>query len=118
MSDYGGSYSGFRLEQDGPVLTCLFNRPEVLNAYNPDIYAEISRLCKAVGLDKNIRVVIVTGEGSAFCVGGNVKKFVSGETDTALRFSAIDSTDALGSPTINRLSEMERISLRVRGSTM
>jgi enoyl-CoA hydratase len=81
-TELGGPYAGFRLEREGPVLRCVFNRPELLNAFDPEIFDEIARLCKVVGPDKDIRVVIVTGEGKAFCVGGNVKKFASGETDS------------------------------------
>jgi enoyl-CoA hydratase len=98
MSDVQDSYSGFRLERDGPVLTCLFNRPEKLNAYHPDIYGEITRMCAAVGPDRDIRVVIVSGEGKAFCVGGDVKKFASGETDSAalVRQSLLNHTEHRG----------------------
>ena len=72
------SYPGLRLEKDGPILVCRFDDA----AYAPDVHNSIARFASAIGTDRDVRVVVVTGTGSVFNRGGNVKKFASGETDT------------------------------------
>lgn len=64
------------LEQtrDGAIVTLRMNRPETRNALTePSQMAEFVDACEAIGADLSIKVVILTGAGSAFCAGGNVK---------------------------------------------
>jgi enoyl-CoA hydratase/carnithine racemase len=62
------------VERDGPIVTATINRPEQRNAISgaEDMDA-IERLCADVAADPGVRAVILTGAGSAFCAGGNVK---------------------------------------------
>ena len=60
--------------RDGPVLTARLNRPESRNALTePAHMQEIEDLCRAIGKDRSVKVMVLTGEGSAFCAGGNIK---------------------------------------------
>ncbi|MEM0976063.1 MAG: crotonase/enoyl-CoA hydratase family protein [Pseudomonadota bacterium] len=62
-------------DQDGPVLTLTMNRPEERNALStPDIFDAFEDACRRIEQDLSIRVVILTGAGTAFCAGGNVKQ--------------------------------------------
>jgi enoyl-CoA hydratase/carnithine racemase len=61
----------FTVTDDG-VATILLNRPERMNAFTFDMidaWAEALRQCRK---DQNVKVVVVTGAGSAFCSGGDV----------------------------------------------
>jgi enoyl-CoA hydratase/carnithine racemase len=60
--------------RDGPVAVWTLNRPEQLNAFSrpEDMYA-FEDACEEVRADPSIRVVVLTGAGSAFCAGGDVK---------------------------------------------
>lgn len=62
------------VERDGPVVTWTLNRPEQRNAFSSqdDMFA-VEDACEAVRADTSVRVVILTGSGSAFCAGGDVK---------------------------------------------
>jgi enoyl-CoA hydratase/carnithine racemase len=61
-------------ERDGPIVTMTLNRPEERNAIStPENIEEIRAFCSNVESDVSIKAVIVTGAGSAFCAGGNVK---------------------------------------------
>ncbi|MEZ5657487.1 MAG: crotonase/enoyl-CoA hydratase family protein [Burkholderiaceae bacterium] len=63
-----------RYEQDGPVVTLTLNRPEDRNALsNPAQWGEIVDACARIRADESVRAVILTGAGSAFSAGGNVK---------------------------------------------
>ncbi len=56
------------------IAVLTLNRPEIRNAISDDrIVDEIVAACRAAQENLDIRVMIVTGEGSAFCAGGNIK---------------------------------------------
>ena len=66
--------SALLLEKDGPVVTLTINRPETRNPLGEegdgDLFAEA---CARINADREIRCAILTGAGSAFSAGGNVK---------------------------------------------
>lgn len=60
--------------QDGAVVTLILNRPETRNPISdPDMIAAIEDACTRINRDGSVRVLILTGAGSAFSSGGNVK---------------------------------------------
>jgi enoyl-CoA hydratase/carnithine racemase len=62
------------VERHGAVLTARLNRPETRNALTePAHMQEIEDLCRAIHKDRTVNVLVLTGEGSTFCAGGNVK---------------------------------------------
>lgn len=58
--------------RDGVAVITL-NRPEARNAFSPDMSAALRRLIPVCGADESIRALLVTGAGTAFCAGGDVK---------------------------------------------
>jgi 2-(1,2-epoxy-1,2-dihydrophenyl)acetyl-CoA isomerase len=60
------------VDKDG-ILTITLNRPEVYNALNDDITFELQDAFKAAAKDEQVRVVVLTGEGKAFCSGQDLK---------------------------------------------
>lgn len=58
--------------KDG-VATLTLNRPDVYNALNDEITFELQDAWKAVAKDDAVRVVVLTGEGKAFCSGQDLK---------------------------------------------
>ncbi len=62
-------------EQEGAVVTVTLNRPETRNAITePDMVEGVLAACARVAADPGVRAVIVTGAGTAFCSGGNIKE--------------------------------------------
>jgi enoyl-CoA hydratase/carnithine racemase len=62
------------IERDGPIATITLNRPDERNAISrPEYIQEIRDFCADATRDTSLKAVIVTGAGSAFCAGGNVK---------------------------------------------
>ena len=61
-------------EQSGAIVTLTLNNPDERNALtSPSQWAEIVNACERIGRDISVKAVILTGAGSAFCAGGNVK---------------------------------------------
>ena len=62
------------IERDGPVVTVTLNRPQERNAISDTASVEqIETFCREATADPSIRAVVLTGAGSAFSAGGNVK---------------------------------------------
>jgi 2-(1,2-epoxy-1,2-dihydrophenyl)acetyl-CoA isomerase len=74
MSVQEGEYCGFRtlIEEPG-VLIVTFNRPESLNASTAPMKRDLVEILTQTQMDDAIRVVIFTGEGSAFWAGDDLK---------------------------------------------
>ena len=58
---------------EGHVAILSFNRPERRNALSDTMYDGFARVLPAIAEREDIRVLMLTGEGGAFCAGGDVK---------------------------------------------
>ena len=70
-------YNSLLFQIENGVGTITLNRPEVYNALNEELSAELIDALKKANKDDSIRVVVLTGAGKAFCSGqdlGDVKK--------------------------------------------
>jgi enoyl-CoA hydratase/carnithine racemase len=61
-----------RYERDGPVATITYDRPEKLNAINAALRADLNAAWERFRDDDDAWVGIVTGAGTAFCVGADL----------------------------------------------
>jgi enoyl-CoA hydratase/carnithine racemase len=62
-------------EKSGPRATVRLNRPDVLNAFSFRMLRELARAFEDASWDDEIRVVVVTGTGRAFCVGADLREW-------------------------------------------
>jgi enoyl-CoA hydratase/carnithine racemase len=63
-----------KIEQEGAVVTATLNRPEQRNTLTePAHMHEFVELCARLSHDPHVKVLVLTGAGTAFCAGGNVK---------------------------------------------
>ena len=60
-------------ERVGHVAVLTFNRPERRNALSGGVYRGFANALPVIAEDPDLRVVMVTGAGNAFCAGGDVK---------------------------------------------
>lgn len=61
-------------DKDGAVVTLTLNRPDERNALSTQAqWDELAAACAAIQADESVKAVILTGAGSAFSAGGNVK---------------------------------------------
>jgi len=67
----------FNYEQtNSGVATITLNRPERLNALTFDGYRELTDTFASLRQNEDVRVVVITGAGRAFCSGGDVKEII------------------------------------------
>jgi 2-(1,2-epoxy-1,2-dihydrophenyl)acetyl-CoA isomerase len=66
-------YEAILVRNAGPVATVTMNRPEALNFLDPIMAQEIESALADFEKDEEVRAVIITGAGRAFCAGGDVK---------------------------------------------
>jgi enoyl-CoA hydratase/carnithine racemase len=66
----------FIYEVEDGVATITFDRPDKLNALTFEIYAQLRDLMLELRRDDQVRVVIITGGGRAFCAGGDLYKII------------------------------------------
>jgi 2-(1,2-epoxy-1,2-dihydrophenyl)acetyl-CoA isomerase len=59
--------------RDGAVMTLTINRPEMLNALNPDTARALRSAIESAARDAAVGAIILTGSGRAFCAGADLK---------------------------------------------
>lgn len=55
------------------IATVTLHRPEVHNAFNDALIAELTETFRALADDTSVRVVVLAGEGKSFCAGADLK---------------------------------------------
>ena len=63
------SHEYIRSETVGGVARITFNRPDVLNSFHTAMSVEVRAALLAAGADDEVRTVLLTGAGRAFCAG-------------------------------------------------
>ena len=66
---------GYAQSSNG-IATITLNRPERLNALTFDVYRELTDTFASLRENEQVRVVVITGAGRAFCSGGDVKEII------------------------------------------
>lgn len=60
------------LEKEEKLLRITLNRPEVHNAFNARMIEELDLVFKQDAMEKEIRIIVLTGEGKSFCAGADL----------------------------------------------
>jgi methylglutaconyl-CoA hydratase len=65
------SYRYLAVDRQGPVERLTLNRPEVRNAFNEDVIAELTLWARHATTDRKLRVVVLSGAGKVFSAGAD-----------------------------------------------
>jgi methylglutaconyl-CoA hydratase len=65
-------YDTINVSKEKDVAKVFLNRPEVHNAMNEQLMKELTDYFKKLEKDKEIRVIILTGQGKSFCAGADL----------------------------------------------
>ena len=101
-------YETLKVEQDGAVLTVRMNRPEKRNAINRTMHEELQGVCARLAEDFETRVVILTGEGSAFSSGADTSEWRSSASSNDLE---VRHTSGIGSRTSGAIENLDQITI-------
>jgi methylglutaconyl-CoA hydratase len=66
------SSSTLELTRSGPVARVMLNRPDVRNAFNDGVIAELTQAFGELSRDASLRAVVLGGHGKAFCAGADL----------------------------------------------
>lgn len=102
-------YEQIRVEVGDGVCTITLDRPKRKNAMGPQMVNELLYALDDAKDDAEVRALVITGEGKAFCAGGDLKQMSSGGdgpkleprgdySDLLLRFTK------LGKPTVAKVN--------------
>ncbi|MDD2846027.1 MAG: enoyl-CoA hydratase-related protein, partial [Rhodoferax sp.] len=60
------------ISMTGHCATVTLNRPEVRNAFNDEVIAELTQAFSQLGQDPEVRAIVLAAEGIAFCAGADL----------------------------------------------
>lgn len=66
------SWNDLLLDIDGPVAHVRLNRPKTFNAMTVGLLCELDAVLTQLGKDRAVRVIVLSGEGKAFCAGADL----------------------------------------------
>jgi 2-(1,2-epoxy-1,2-dihydrophenyl)acetyl-CoA isomerase len=98
--------SSILVSQDGGVLEITLNRPDKLNAFNPEMHRQLREALERATMEPAIRALLLTGAGRGFCAGQDLS-----ERDTSAGAAPTDLSVSLGSnynPLVRKLREMPK----------
>ena len=62
------------IEREGHVATVMLNRPDVRNAFDETMIAEITQVFHSLGSDPGVRMIVLAANGTAFCAGADLNR--------------------------------------------
>jgi len=62
-----------KVRREGQIVKVLLNRPEAYNALDPELIRSFTAHMVSLAEDESVRGVVISGEGKAFCAGGDLK---------------------------------------------
>ena len=65
-------YTFLHVQTSGALATVSLNRPQVRNAFNEDMIAELDAAFRALGSDDSVRAIVLAANGPAFCAGADL----------------------------------------------
>lgn len=79
--------SGLQHQIRDGVLVITLNRPEKLNALNDEVLHTLSSLFTAAKTDPNVKGLLITGQGKAFCAGADIQRLAECDAQTGYAFA-------------------------------
>jgi enoyl-CoA hydratase len=77
------------VEQDGAVRILRLNRPESLNAANEVLHRRLATIWDEISADESCRSVVLTGNGRAFCAGGDAEVLTNMNESEQYRYDTL-----------------------------
>ncbi len=98
------AYKFINFDRSEGVGTVTLNRPEQLNAFTPEMLAELLDVFRGMERDPQVRAIIVTGAGKAFCGGEDFRQRAEAELSSPLASGSISEPAAAPQPFFDSFS--------------
>ncbi len=109
-------YETLEILRDGGVATIWMNRPDVHNAFNEALIAELTAACTALDADASVRVVVLAGRGKSFSAGADLN-WMRRAADASVEENLQDARKLAGM--LRTLAEMGKPTIaRVHGAAL
>ncbi|MFQ5550580.1 MAG: enoyl-CoA hydratase/isomerase family protein [Gemmatimonadales bacterium] len=82
------------VSRDDAIVTLKLNRPDRMNAVSLDLYRALERNVAEYAADPDVRVLIITGSGRAFCVGADLDAHAQGTGGEEARKAYVGAAQA------------------------
>lgn len=73
--------------KENGIAWIRFNRPEKLNALNGNVYQDLDKVLENCAADDKVRVLVLTGNETAFAAGADIDQMAAGDINTAYKFT-------------------------------
>jgi enoyl-CoA hydratase len=97
----GGVDGHLLVERDGHVMVVTMNRPERRNALSLEMMRGMSQAWDEANADPEVRVVILTGAGGAFCAGADLQAMAASAPGDAFAEAGTGDSGATGDTTVD-----------------
>lgn len=84
-------FQNLLFKKEGNIGILSINNPKSLNALNSTVFSEISTAIDMVEADKEVNVLVITGEGKAFIAGADIDEMKNLNAEEARKFGKIGS---------------------------
>lgn len=95
------TYTTFKTNLEGEIAILTISRPESLNALNSQFFKEFNDYINKLNEIKNVKILIITGEGKAFIAGADIAEMQNMTKEEAYQFSIA------GQDTFSRIEKMD-----------
>jgi len=101
----GAEVDTLRVEVDGGVATLTLDQPARLNPLGLPLQRRMLEMLAALGADRSVRVLVLTGAGKAFCVGADLNTMQAASGDRSLGAATADVMAEVSNPLILALRD-------------
>ncbi|GLT22768.1 enoyl-CoA hydratase [Zoogloea oryzae] len=109
-------YETLEILRDGPIATIWMNRPDVHNAFNEALIAELTAACRQLDADDSVRVVVLAGRGKSFSAGADLN-WMRRAADASVEANLADARKLAGM--LRALAELTKPTIaRVQGAAL
>jgi len=98
------SFQNVLYSKEDDIMWITLNRPQVLNALNRGLWRDLYQSLDMAEKDENIRVVIITGAGRAFCAGDDIKEVASLKSPTEIKDFVLN----YAAPAVTKIVELPK----------
>jgi 2-(1,2-epoxy-1,2-dihydrophenyl)acetyl-CoA isomerase len=94
-----------QIKRHGNIAEILLNRPEAYNALNDELVTSLAENLTVLAMDNETKGIVVTGQGKAFCAGGDLKWATTYSDSPSRSFHALAARFHLAVVEIRRMAK-------------